>query len=511
MEREPTVIVYPDLIEIESTTQSFAELRVAKLLDRIDAPNAVAFHSVKLRSHPHKQQAEADFVILWKGVLVVVEVKGGGIQQHNGVWYSIDRNQDAHRLRESPMEQSRQAMYALRNILHEDGLAWFASEAIVITPDISAPPPSPEWEPSHWFDEDTMSQDRLVEALNLVARGARQPPRGQRRASVQDLRNRLHGEFLRFPELSAQSRAVVSQQMQATADQANMLSGLSGNQRIVVLGGAGTGKSVVLAEAAKQEASSDKSVLVTFLSPSLKSFFEDRVKGRGIRVADFSSIGPDEQFDVVLIDEAQDLMTAEDMDRIDSAVRGGRTNGRWRMFLDHNNQAHVDGAYDPEVFELVSSEAAVFELSKNVRNTKSIVFMVQEYLQADVGDPGIVNGAKVVWERFEGEHSRTRALEVAEEIASQSIDPVNIWIISVNGAPQSERVEGDIRILTPKEAKGLEAEHVVVCDLPSDYNAESLAAFYVAATRARVTLHIVLNKEDEHRLRHLVSQGKMVT
>ena len=36
------------------------------------------------------------------------------------------------------MEQARSASYALRDILTEEGVGWFAHEAIVMTPDIAA-------------------------------------------------------------------------------------------------------------------------------------------------------------------------------------------------------------------------------------------------------------------------------------------------------------------------------------------------------------------------------------
>ena len=72
------MILIPDLADIEKNAGSYAERRIARLLRDVDGDvDAVAFHSVKLRSHSYKQQAEADFVIIWKGIVVVVEVKGG--------------------------------------------------------------------------------------------------------------------------------------------------------------------------------------------------------------------------------------------------------------------------------------------------------------------------------------------------------------------------------------------------------------------------------------------------
>ena len=146
------MILVPALKDIESLSKSSAETRFAQLLQRTDAPDdAVAFHSVKLRSHDVKQQAEVDFVVYWRGVVILVEVKGGGVRKYEGKWWSVDRRGDWHELRESPMEQARGGMYALKDILRQDGLGWFPAEAVVFTPDIEAPPTNLEWQASHWL------------------------------------------------------------------------------------------------------------------------------------------------------------------------------------------------------------------------------------------------------------------------------------------------------------------------------------------------------------------------
>lgn len=93
------MILVPSLGDIETTSRSEAERRLARLLRDVDGDgDAVAFYSVGLRSHRYKQQAEVDFVILWRGTVVVVEVKGGGVRKHDGNWYSVDRRGDWHKL-----------------------------------------------------------------------------------------------------------------------------------------------------------------------------------------------------------------------------------------------------------------------------------------------------------------------------------------------------------------------------------------------------------------------------
>lgn len=497
------MILVPDLRDIERTAQSGAERRFAGLLATISNPDAVAFYSVKLRSHAYKQMAEADFVLLWKGVVILVEVKGGGIKRFEGVWYSVDRHGDSHRLSTSPIEQARSAMFALREILKEDGVKWFSSEAIAVTPDIEAPPSSTEWKSSHWLARSSMTVSALTSALDIIARNAPASTRGERIASIAELRARLFGEFSRIPTVDAQRGTVLDEQARATQGQARVLAGLARNQRLVVLGGAGTGKSVVLAEAAKQEASAGRSVLITFRSPGLHQFFGPRVLDRGIDVIAFESLSQDIKYDVVLVDEAQDLMYTEAMDLLDRVVVGGRERGRWRLFLDPNNQAQVDGRFDLDVFQLVGDDALEYDLSLNVRNTKAIVHMVQEYLNADVGDPGIVNGENVNWTWVEEGNALGEALNKAKELTTQGVHPEDMWVIQVNTDSLLDSESNGVRVLSPRIAKGLESEHVIVCDLPEEFDDHSVANFYVAVTRARVSLHIVATNADKKRLQKL--------
>jgi len=209
------MILVPDLADILRHSTSDAERLVARLLHQIDR-QAVAFHSVKLRSAPGKQQAEADFVILWQGVVVVIEVKGGGVRKHEGTWYSVDRRGDWNKLAESPMEQARTAMYALRDILHEEGLGWFPREAVVITPDIDSPPNSLEWKSTHWLSSRDMTPGNLARALDDVAAETARPPRGIRLATEKSLREKLFGHFTLLPMVDALRGAILEDQNRIT-------------------------------------------------------------------------------------------------------------------------------------------------------------------------------------------------------------------------------------------------------------------------------------------------------
>jgi hypothetical protein len=502
------VILSPDLKTIEETADSNAERFVARLLLKVVGdPDAVAFHSVKLRSHRRKQEAEADFVVLWKGIVVVFEVKGGGVRKVDGRWWTVDRRQEWNALKESPMDQAGGAKLALRDILHEEGLGWYPDQHAVITPDVADLAHAIGWYPTHWLAEKDMTVEGLEQALDEIAARAPEPSRGTRRARTTDLRSRLYGEFAALPRIDALRGAVLEEQNRATAGQARYLEGLARSSRVVVLGGAGTGKSLALAEGAKQEADQGRSVLITFKSLGLTAFFKTLIGERPIEVIPFGDLTAEGTYDAVFVDEAQDLMTAADMDALDAVVAGGRAAGRWRMFLDSNNQAHVDGNFDEDILELILEEAIEFHLPMNVRNTKPIVHVVQEYLGADIGDPGIVHGEPLHWHHTDDPADLAAAQEVADQLVRDGARPSSIWIIDASSTAEPARTKGGMTITSPKYAKGLEADRVVVCGLPETFDHSGTSAFYVAATRARVGLHIVVSATDKKRLQELLKSN----
>src|SRR5690606_38641693 len=131
----------------------------------------------------------------------------------------------------------------------------------------------------------------LTEAFDTIARHRATPPPRVRVARTDELRERLFGEFTRMPVLDAQRGAVIEEQNRATAGQARVLAAVARNDRVLVYGGAGTGKSLVLVETAKQEADAGRSVLVTFRSPRLAELFEPHLISHPVDVIPFGELG----------------------------------------------------------------------------------------------------------------------------------------------------------------------------------------------------------------------------
>ncbi len=100
------------------TTSSQAELRMFDQLRATfsgpDQNRWFAMHSLNLPRHEYKRFGEIDFVVCGPDGLFVLEVKGGGVSCHDGIWETTNRYGETERLRESPFTQAEGALHGLR-------------------------------------------------------------------------------------------------------------------------------------------------------------------------------------------------------------------------------------------------------------------------------------------------------------------------------------------------------------------------------------------------------------
>ena len=102
-------------------TVSRAEMRVFDQLraafSKPDQNGWFALHSLNLPRHEYKRFGEIDFVVCGPDGLFVLEIKGGRVSCHDGIWETTNRYGETERLRESPFKQA------------EGALQWFAEKA----------------------------------------------------------------------------------------------------------------------------------------------------------------------------------------------------------------------------------------------------------------------------------------------------------------------------------------------------------------------------------------------
>lgn len=487
-------------------SESRAEQKVASLLARIDRADATAFHSVHLPRHERQQMGEIDFVVLWGGVVVCLEVKGGRLSRVNGRWYQTGRR-GTHPMRRSPFDQAREARFAFsKNIEANLGERYCYGYALV-TPDCSLSD-ALEVGDHEYLGSSDMTVLGVENRLDLIAKRALSSrPRSIPRRDFSDLtalRRSLRKDLDGAMTLVQQAEFIEHRRVELLDEQIDFLESARFNPRVVLEGGAGTGKTLVGLHGAKNEAAEGRNTAFVVQTEESRTRAEGAIRGDGPTIVLADELPLAERVDLIVVDEAQDLMNPQDLDRVFASVRGGADDGRWWMLLDPNHQAHVSGTFDQDSLDLVvhHSGSTRIRLTRNVRNTDQVIQAVQLYLGADLGSRRIGDGPPVqVIEARDEEDVVSRLRAHISLLREQGATSGQMAIVSAAGSAENRLARGSdllgtqldkVRVWTPQQIKGIEFRHVMVVgseDLTDRVNANRV---YVAITRPSTSLLIVV-------------------
>lgn len=456
-----------------------------------DAPatdNWVCLHSLGLARHATKRRGEIDFLLLTRKGIFVLEVKGGRISREGGIWRFTDRYGVGHEKHESPFDQASSAMFALEEDIRQhfnknERLSHLLFGYGAMFPDILFDVTGTEADPRQVYDV----RDRLQPVTQFIDRlAAYWRERGSRNRytptekDIEALVELLRGNFDLVPSLGIQADAVTEQIRCLEKEQYAVLDALEHfpKPRILVQGGAGTGKTILAMEIARREArKGDRDVLLICYNRLLANFLEGRLKteqNEGGRIVvnsifsllnDLIELSPlaDEfkekcekvdtatiyrelfpeyaplalietevkPFRTLIIDEAQDMMKQELLDVIDAFVEGGLEAGRWRMFCDVNNQAAVFGTFDEAVLFRLMNFSQVLILPTNRRNTKPIADETAMLTRPKVQAPATVDGIPVKYSWYDKPDIQPSALaRILKRLLSEDVAPSRITVLS---------------------------------------------------------------------------------
>lgn len=506
---------------------SHAEARVFEML-QASTTEGVALHSLNLPVHQYKQWAEVDYVVVSSSGVFLLEVKGGGIECRNGIWYFTDRFGQEHRRSESPFDQVRGAMFGLRKVLEDRGLSGLSRRFVwgwgVVFPDANCPDTGVEIPSETVLDRKALqrSKNQIDPYLTNLARYWRtkvSTPPVATDGDIDALVSALRPDFEVVPTVAQQIDEVAEQTLRLTDEQLRVLDSCEENPRILCHGPAGTGKTVLAAELARRDAATGRRVALLCRRPELASFIARGLPKRGVSVLSGADLEAPvaEPFDRVIVDEAQDFLTDSGSDILDRLVRGGLGRGEWRLFMDSNNQAGLETPADPAVLERLRGNAASLRLTRNCRNTRQIVVQTTLFTGASLGEAQIDGrGLKVEVATTSGQ------AQVAEKLATrirdwlqQDVRPGFITILSPLPWSQSAArllpsdLAGAVSVLddrlgkhwpppgisfsTVLQFKGFENKCIAVVDLEAfDGRPKALAELYVAMTRANAALWLAI-------------------
>jgi hypothetical protein len=548
--------MYPP--EVRRGTVSSAEKHMfGRLHQGLPDADWLVLHSLGLAGHDRKPWAEIDFVLVGPPGVLCLEVKGGRVARREGKWIFTDRNDRTSEKTEGPFQQVGSASAALRrHLLQKAG--WMHQCLVgygVVVPDIRFEVEGPDIELGVVYDSGDEAKGVLDYVVRLSTYWRARLPSATRILSETDramLLEVMRGDFDLRPSLRTRVGLVNEELVRLTREQYRVLDGLADNQRVLIRGGAGTGKTLLAVEEALCAAADGMRVLLCCFNRNLAQFLTKAVldqprisvahlHGLMMAMVDeaqmrtrhpdadaediFSVFLPDlaaealiglgraEFYDLLILDEAQDLLREKYLEFLSLLLKNGLENGRWRFFLDPRQ--NVFKAIHPKTMEWVLSLApAQFRLQVNCRNTMPIA--VATSLLSGVGsdETRVVEGPAV--DQFwysEPRQERRMISRHLNRILSEGIRSEDVTILSRRQLSHSclrdgldegpyrlielsgallERGRNTIGFSTIAGYKGLESDVVLVIDVDDLEDEACLEALYVGASRARACLGVFL-------------------
>jgi hypothetical protein len=541
-----------------------SERLVYERLGRELPDNWVVLHSLGLPGHEQKIWGEADIVVLSPLGVFALEVKGGKVSCEDGVW-TFAGDFRSYSKRESPWAQASGSMAAVRQKLRESDSA-FRNALFgfgVVMPYTVFTVTGAEIVPEVLLDRRQFRGPlgHYVSALQrywhdvCTAKHGRDY-RGLTSAEIRAARQILRPDLDTALSLGGYLTGIDARLLQLTNEQIRTSRRLAANPRTVVRGAAGTGKSVIALERARQLSAEGLRVLFVCFNQLLAAhiregiasegtgakleirhvhdFYRDIIKDAGLLprldaedqsdpaffairfpelAADALCEKPSEPWDVLIVDEAQDLLTPEHLDVFDLLVRDGLRRGRWHLFLDP--QQNIYGVETQQQVEDRLAEAAPTfdDLFENCRNTREVAVQTSIVSGIDVAVAGAPDGPPCPVHYYATPAEGIELLErLIHDLLTSDVKPHDIAVLSTrrrqnsllagrselaghrlaDPADEKSLKKGAMLLTTMHAFKGLERQVVIAIDMAEIGDPTWSMLHYAGLSRARGLLHVLL-------------------
>lgn len=554
-----------------------------KLRDDPGTNGWVVLHSLDLRKHLTKTEGEIDMVIIAPGLGVLcIEVKGCDVSRRDGLWvYPYGESV------EGPFKQAARGMHSLRDHVskREPSMSGLMFWSAVVFTRIQFNQVSPEWHSSQVIDRLILGRSPISQIITRVMEHAHKHLGSVSKNSswydnqksrpttdhVKRLTGILRGNFELVVQPRSDIQRIEESILRLTEDQYEALDSVEENPRVVIKGLAGTGKTLLAMEAARRAVSDGKNVLLLcynrLLGDWLKVFSEKlETKAGDGALSSYTFhglltelVGRDcknkvdhifwrfnlpalaieellsdqkviSQYDLLLLDEAQDIMTDEYLDVLDLLLKGGLAGGQWVFFGDFERQAiytMVGGENASDMLNRIKSRSpnhANFNLKVNCRNAAPIAETLTLACNVYPGYKRFLNdmeGASVdpiFWSsnedqlsKLETSISELRSLFNSNEIVILSLnaDDRSCASYSKKGFIPIREIGGTnigVRYSSVHAFKGLESSAIIVTDI-TKMDEYSRALLYVAMSRARIRLVLLMHESCRKVYDHLLEIG----
>lgn len=514
--------IFPSVIFREDTSEG--ERRVRALLQKVaGSDGAFSIHSLNLPDHEYKRYSEADFVIVDSRGVLVLEVKGGLVKCDKGEWqFENGRGQKRYKS-EGPHQQAESAIQAVRKMLgksdvrHQPSVFGWA----VVFPFTPWPDKHPEIPEEGLLDEadctDAISFTTAIDrAFAFWKHRALESGRKIYPIDVDEYKDALLPSFQYAPAPARCAEVILADVVRLSRHQCEIVEGFDRNQRLLIEAGAGTGKTVLAHAAARKFANEGLKTGFVIGAPLLAAQLASELPGVCVLPNEALSGVPDHAFEALVVDEGQELVNPAGLQAVDRVLEGGLEKGRWKWFMDAENQS-MNNDVDPGCRERLRSLAFYWSPPHNVRSTREIVGLVKEALGADVGVSEIDGrGVRPCVQVLDDDDAALRwAVDFAAGKIRAGVLPRDIVILAapascdrvreamawlpdseliiVRGPDQLEEMKIRAVISDPTTFRGLErAWTILFCDEAFTRSKKGESQLYVAMTRSNAGLAIAL-------------------
>ncbi len=482
----------PDFIDRSANK---GEKLVFELLRDCNVPG-LALHSLNVAEHKYKKWGEIDFLLITGLGIIGLEVKGGPVSRANGRWY-VGREE-----RENPYNQIRTATFAVHDWLRNErgvrcDLGWG-----VVFPESVRVPETPEHPGRIQASIDECgSPKRFAAWLRDLDDYWRERSKYDARLSREEqtsILKMLRPDFDVAIPFGRRLRTTEDEVKRLTDEQMDRLDGIEENERILLRGGAGTGKTFLAMEVCRREAARGKSVLFVARGGRFVRSLEEAGAPPGVTLARYSALAElaaNRSFDVLVVDEGQDLLNLEAIALLGTRLAGGVERGRWRWFMDDQHQSGFHADEQAEAVDLLKSLGAMLQrLTVNCRNTPEIVRMVQSATGADIGVAKVEGSGMTPKIEFAAAEelaglcrTRVRSWIVNEQIPQSAI---KVLVGSLDDWPDLQvGMPGEVEVVDIGTFKGLESGYVAIMPTRAGSSIASIEnLLYTGITRARAGL-----------------------
>lgn len=503
----------PDFVE---RFPSYAEEKIYQLI-KDSSLEGYALHSLNIQNHSSKQVGEADFVLVTEFGLIVLEVKGGELDVSNGIWSSFkpsDIDKRHPRKIENPFRQAYDNVHSLLEDL-KSSLDFFIPIAWgVITPDCSLKSvENTEWK--SWQNADSANCvspkeiDRWVKRLvaNKVKTYGGSTARGRVRDSnlsaneKNRIMQKLRPNFESTIPLGKKIVAIGEKRKKFTEEQFEKLDEIARNDRVLIRGGAGTGKTFLAIEVLRRFLAKGKSAKLISRNSYLLNYLREEYPDFSCHIYEADqvpSLQGELKLDVLIVDEGQDLLTSSMIDLLDGVLDGGFEKGSWYWFMDDQHQAGFYRDTNLEWVELLEKESIQLDLIRNCRNTAPVIEYSQAATGAYIGKAVLEGAGKFPERKCYEKSSLSEMIESGiQGFLSDDIPKDQIVVLHTG----NERIPlagkfSNIKSLTVREFKGLESHCVIlVCSNVFGNMKDQMNEIYTGITRACVQLLVFLPVE----------------